>query len=65
MPQSWFQANSLSINKKKIQFYFIQLNKTKQAKRDLHFSINDIEINRVNEVLFVGVILDEHLSWKS
>ena len=34
-------------------------------KLDLHFSINGIEIDRVNEVLFLGVILDEHLSWKS
>ena len=41
--------------------------KTKQnrQKLDLHFSINDIEIDRVNEVPFLGVILDEHLSWKS
>ena len=45
-----------------MKFYFIQ-NKTKQAKTWL--SIYDIEIYSVNEVLFLGVILDEHLSWKS
>ena len=28
---------------------------------DVRFSINVIEIDRVNEVLFLGVILDEHL----
>ena len=28
----------------------------------MQFSINDIEIDRVNEVLFLGVILNEHLS---
>ena len=50
---------------KKITFYFIQ-NKTKQAmKLGLHFSIHDIEIDRVNEVLFLGATLCEHLSWKS
>ena len=50
---------------KKITFYFIQ-NKTKQAmKLGLHFSIHDIEIDRVNEVLFLGVTLCEHLSWES
>ena len=61
---SWFQANKLSINIKKSNFI---LSKTKQKKQtlDLHFSINGVEIDRVNEVLFLGVILDEHLSWKS
>ena len=34
-------------------------------KLHLHFSINDIDINRVNEVLLLGVIRDEHLPWKS
>ena len=57
---SWFQANKLSINIKKIKFHFIP-----NKKLDLHFSINDIEIDRVNEVLLLGVILNEHLSWKS
>ena len=57
---SWFQANKLSINIKKIKFHFIP-----NKKLDLHFSINDIEIDRVNEVLLLGVILDEHLCWKS
>ena len=62
---SWFQANKLSINIKKNQIlFYLKQNKTSK-KLDLHFSINDIEIDRVNEILFLGVILDEHLSWKS
>ena len=62
---SWFQANKLSINiKKKSNFTLFQTKQNRQ-KLDLHFSINDIEIDRVNEVLLLGVILDEHLSWKS
>ena len=61
---SWFQANKLSINIKKSNFTLFQT-KQKRQKLDLHFSINDIEIDRVNEVLLLGVILDEHLSWKS
>ena len=60
---SWFQANKPSINIKKSNFILF---KTKQNRRtlDLHFSINENEIDRVHEVLFLGVILDEHLSWK-
>ena len=61
---SWFQANKLSINLKKLNFILFITKQNKQ-KLDLHFSINDIEIDLVNEVLFLGVILDEHLSWKS
>ena len=61
---SWFQANKLSINIKKSNFTLFQI-KQKRQKLDLHFSINDIEIDRVYEVLLLGVILDEHLSWKS
>ena len=61
---SWFQAKKLSINLKKLNFILFITKQNKQ-KLDLHFSINDIEIDLVNEVLFLGVILDEHLSWKS
>ena len=59
---SWFQANKLSINIKKFILF-----KTKQnrLKIDLHFSINDIKLDRVNEALFSGVLFDKHLSWKS
>ena len=61
--QSWFQANKLSINIKKSNFILF---KTKQNKKklDLHFPANNIYINRVKEVLFLGVIVDKHLSWK-
>ena len=60
---AWFQANKLSISIKKSNFILF---KTKQNRRklDLHFSINENEIDRVHEVLFLGVILDEHFSWK-
>ena len=58
---SWFQANKLSINIKKSNFILFKTKQNKQ-KLDFYFSINGIEIDRVNEVLFLGVILDEHLS---
>ena len=61
---SWFQANRLSINIKKSNFILFKTKQNRQ-KLDLHFSINDIEIDCVNEVLFLEVILDEHLFWKS
>ena len=59
---SWFQANKLSINIKRSKFILFKTKQNRQ-KLDLHFSINDSEIDRINELLFLGVILDEHLSW--
>ena len=40
--------------------------KSKQKKKSLNINlvINNCEIKQVNEVVFLGVILDEHLSWK-
>ena len=61
---TYFQANKLSINIKKINVIRVKTKQNRQ-KLDLHFPINDIEIDRVNKVLFLRVILDEHLSWKS
>ena len=56
--QACFRPISFLLHKKsEILFY------SKQAKTWL--SIYDIDIYRVNEVLFLGVTLDEHLSWKS
>ena len=60
----WFHSNKLSINIEKSNFILFKTNQNKQ-KLDVYFSINDIEIDRVNKVLFLGVILDEHLPWKS
>jgi hypothetical protein len=31
---------------------------------DLSIMINGLVIDRVEEVVFLGVILDEHISWK-
>ena len=62
---SWFQANKLSINIKKKSNFIRFKTKQNRQKLDFHFPINDIEIDRVNKVLFLRVILDEHLSWKS
>ena len=55
----WFKANKLSLNLDKTKYMSF---KSKQKKESLN--INNCEIKQVNEVVFLGVILDEHLSWK-
>ena len=59
----WFQANKLSINVKKSNYIIFKTSQNRQ-KLDLHFSVNDTKIDRVTETLFLGVILDECLTWK-
>ena len=61
---SWFQANRLSINVKKSNFVIF---KSAQNRQNLDFSffIDNNKIDRVEEVVFLGVILDQNLNWKS
>ena len=59
----WFQANKLSINVKKSNYILFKTSQNRQ-KLDLDFSINDTKIDRVTETLFLGVIIDECLTWK-
>ena len=59
----WFQANKLSINVKKSNYIIFKTSQNRQ-KLDLHFSINDTNIDRVTETLFLGVIIDDCLTWK-
>ena len=58
-----FQANKLSINVKKSNHIIFKTSQNRQ-KLDLHFSVNDTKIDRVTEILFLGVIIDECLTWK-
>ena len=56
----WFYTNKLSINVKKSNFIIFRPRQNRQTL-DLAFNISD----RVKEATFLGVILDEHLTWKS
>jgi hypothetical protein len=60
----WFQSNKLSINTTKSN-YIIFKPRQKRQKFDLKLEINNNEINKVKEVCFLGVMLDENLSWKA
>ena len=64
MLNEWSQANKLSVNISKTNYIIF---KPRQRKKifDFNLKINNKEINRVNEVCFLGIILDENLSWKA
>lgn len=56
----WRRANNLSINFKKSNFMGFRPLQT----LDLSIQIDNNKIDCVKETVFLGVILDEHLSWK-
>ena len=62
----WFNANKLSLNKYKTKYTFFHKAREKDnipLKLPALF-INDKEIERVTSIKFLGVLFDEHLSWK-
>ena len=60
----WFKANKLSLNVKKSN-YVIFKPRQRRGEFDLNIEINGHKMIRTKEVTFLGVILDENLSWKS
>ena len=62
----WFNANKLSLNGDKTKYTFFHKAREKDnipLKLPALF-INDKEIERVTSIKFLGVLFDEHLSWK-
>ena len=59
----WCRANKLSINFKKSNFMVFRPPQRRQTL-DISMQIDNNAIKRVKETVFLGVILDEHLSCK-
>ena len=57
----WLNSNKLSLNVKKTQFMVFSLRKHIITNTDL--CINNQIIDRVEHTMFLGVILDAHLTW--
>jgi len=62
---NWFNANFLSLNPNKSN-YIVFTGSRNKLPEDLNKSIilNNIAIKWVSNVKFLGVIIDEHLTWK-
>ena len=59
----WCPANKLSINFQKSNFMVFRPRQRRQTL-DISIQIDNNVIERVKETVFLGVILDEHLSWQ-
>ena len=62
--QTWLKDNQLTLNIKKTN-YIIFKSFRKKLNRNLTFKINDKIIQNAKETKFLGIIIDEHLTWKS
>ena len=60
---TWFKANKLSLNLKKTNFMLFKP-RQKRYHFPMQICINEQRIEQVKETVFLGVVLDEHLSWK-
>lgn len=57
---TWFNVNKLSLNLEKTKFMVF----AKRSKDIVSLSINGVNIEKVSEFKFLGVTLDENLTWK-
>ena len=57
----WFRANKLSVNIKKSNFMIFRPRQKKQTL-SIRVYLSNQEIHQVNETIFLGVVLDEHLT---
>ena len=60
----WFKANKLSLNLKKTK-YIVFRPSQRRINCNIVISIDDQHIDRAKETVFLGVIFDENLNWKS
>ena len=58
----WFMANKLSLNVGKTKYSLFH--KSSKVDKLPKLSINNQEIKRASYTKFIGVLLDENLSWK-
>ena len=60
--KTWFDTNKLSLNLSKTK---LMLFGNCRKNTEIHININGVEIERVYENKFLGIIIDERFSWKS
>ena len=62
--QEWLTLNQLTLNIKKTNFIIFKSNK-KRLRRDLRLTLNGTVLQRVEGSKFLGIVIDQHLTWKN
>ena len=58
----WLNVNKLSLNSKKTKFILFR-SSNKKPKHEIKLSINNGDIKQVKNTIFLGIIIDECLTW--
>lgn len=61
---TWFKVNKLSLNTQKTKFMLFGSKAKPSVDGLLNVYINGVKIEQVSHVKFLGVLVDEKLSWK-
>ena len=61
----WFKANKLTLNVDKTKFMIFGTNRTLEKFDDVKLIYNNNQIERVDELKYLGVKLDSKLSWSA
>ena len=61
----WLIANKLSLNIIKTNDIIFQIPRCKQSTKHLNIILNNHALQRNRDTKFLGVVIHEHLSWKS
>ena len=59
---NWFISNHLTLNLNKSSFIIFHSSK-KSASFDSPLSINNSLLNRFTQIRYLGILMDEHLTW--
>ena len=62
---NWFQANKLSLNVKKTNYMLFKNRHSNRNYPDINICINNSTIDRVSCTKFLGVFVDDSLSWSN
>lgn len=60
----WMEVNKLSLNVSKTKYLVFHNIRKNIRWSDIHIKINNTELDRVHTFNFLGIIFDEHMSWK-
>ena len=58
----WLRANHISLNSNKTEIILFQPKNTKKSKK-FNFRVTDQKIEPVKQTKYLGIYLDEHLTW--
>ena len=61
----WFKANSLSVNLKKTNFVIFGTSAKIRTSKACEIYLDNVKIMRSKTAKFLGVVIDENLSWKN